>query len=426
MISLSKINSLPSKPGVYIFKDKKSKIIYIGKALSLKHRVKSYFAKKLTDPKTAVMVPQIASIENLMVDSEFEALLLEAKLIKEHLPKYNLELKDDKSYLYIAISKEPFPRIFVVRRPELENKLLDWYGPFPSSGQTREILRYLRRIFPFRSCNRLPRKPCLYFDLKLCPGVCDFPDFPYQKNVSGLRKMFNGQTNQIVKSLEKEMKLAAKNLDFEEAQKVKYKLTALSYLKQGWKTVPKEKAATKKAEKEIKKILVKYGGVNIYALNKIEGFDVSNLGRQIIVGAMVTFVNGSPEKGLYRIFKIKLTSGLTDDPQSIGQIIDRRLNHPEWLYPQLILVDGGKPQVSAASASIGKHNLIGKIAILGLAKKEEIIVIPKTINNKIKSFKTLKLSPASPALRLLQSVRDESHRFAQKYYKNLHWKKTKK
>lgn len=172
-----------------------------------------------------------------------------------------------------------------------------------------------------------------------------------------------------------------------------------------------------------------YQGIAASSLNKIEGYDVSNLGKDIIVGAMVTFIDGQPEKGLYRKFKInfsgsqksyqKMSFGLQNDPGSIEQIVSRRFNHPEWLYPQLILLDGGKPQISAAFQALQKMNLAGQICLLGLAKKEETIIVPVIKNKKINSWRSLKYSPNSPILKLLQQIRNEAHRFAQGYYHQL-------
>lgn len=457
-----KIKTLPKKPGVYLFKDQKGRIIYIGKALSLKDRIKSYFRQLLADEKTRLLVSQIAGFDYQIVPSEFEALLLEAKLIKEYKPKYNSQLKDDKRHLYIGITKSP-PRIFPFRRPELEKDLLDWFGPFPSARSVRQVLRILRRIFPYCSCRPPPKRQCLYFHINLCPGFENLSTKEYQADIQKIRRTLNGKTTFIIRNLEKKMNQAAKKLFFEKAQKYKQQVAYLKHVTQGWRPISEFEDTAPMALLKLRRLLVKYQGLSPTTLNKIEGYDVSNLGKDIIVGAMVAFVNGQPEKGLYRKFKIRLGSRpkhprngkleqnnktnpnyrtevklpwsrwenrqdkmttASSDPASIEQIIFRRLNHPEWLYPQLILVDGGKPQVSAALEAIKEKDLAGQICILGLAKRKETIVVPKIKNQQIIGWKLLNYSPQNPALKLLQQIRDEAHRFAQKYYQHLHLKKS--
>ena len=453
-----KIKNLPQKPGVYLFRDAKDQIIYIGKALSLKHRVSSYFQNKNHDQKIKELVKNIAEIQTILVNSEFEALLLEAKLIKQHQPRYNTVAKDGKSYLYIVIGKEFPNRIYSSRKPESEEKLLDCYGPFPSSADVREILRFIRRIFPFRSCVKLPKSTCLYYHLKLCPGACLFAsttsgaqeskdsvaakdrktgslysgwDKIYRTNIARIRQILSGKTNNLIKSLEKEMKAFAKENKFEEAQKTKSKIEVLKRITSGWKSAPKEYQENTKALLEIRNILIRYSGINLIAIGKIEGYDVSNLSSSVIVGSMVAFVNGEPDTSQYRKFNLKgyfdfakeKIYNSQDDPEGIRQILKRRLNHPEWILPQLILVDGGKTQVSAAFSALKEKGLENQIGLLGLTKEEEIIVVPQIKEGIIISWKNLKLSRSSSALKLLQTVRDESHRFAQKYYKLLYQKK---
>ena len=444
-----KIKKLPKKPGVYIFKNQKGKIIYIGKALSLKNRVSSYFQNKHNDAKTLELIENITDLQIIEVSSEFEALLLEAKLIKQHKPKYNIQAKDGKSYLYIIISKEYPNRIYASRQPEKEESILSWYGPFPSSREVQEILKTIRRIFPFRSCVNLPKKTCLYYHLKLCPGACVNQDNrisriseqsleqenknqdnreqsqeEYKKTIVQIKQMLSGKVGSLIKSLNIEMKSFAKTTDFEKASEIKYKIDSLQRLTQVWKNIPKDREYLAKGIEEIKNILIKSGGINLIALNKIEGYDVSNLGNQVIVGSMVAFVNAEPEKSQYRKFNLKYNLSFQDDPEGIKQIVRRRLNHPEWVLPQLILIDGGKTQIIAAFQALKEKKLTKQIPVLGLAKKEEKIIIPKIIDGEIKAWKTIKYQSSSLVHQLLQQIRDEAHRFAQRYYKKLYRKIT--
>jgi len=434
----NKIKRLSPKPGIYLFKNQKGQIIYIGKAMSLKNRVHSYLDPKKLEPKSKSMVDKAADFDYQIVSSEFEATLLEANLIKKYQPKYNVQLKDDKHYLYIAISQAPF-RVFPARRLDLENKLLDWFGPFPSSVSVRQVLQILRRIFPYCSCRKPPKRQCLYFHLNLCPGYQNLESQEYRKNITRIRRVLKGQAHLLIKKLEKQMNQAARELKFEKAQIFKNQIGSLKYIHQGWRPLGGYQSTSHEALAHLKKILSRYQGVAAASLNKIEGYDISNLGKEIIVGAMAAFVDAQPEKGLYRKFKIKRLLqtptkphlenrneiGGQNDSGSIKQIISRRLNHPEWLYPQLILVDGGKPQIRAAFEALFKKNLAGKICLLGLAKKEERVIIPKIENKKIVGWQNLKYSARSPVLQLLQQIRNEAHRFAQKYYQSLHLKKIK-
>jgi excinuclease ABC subunit C len=420
------VKKLPHRPGVYFFKDKSKKVIYVGKALDLKKRVASYFYPSVKNQKTKKLVSQINQVDFLTASSEFEALLLEAKLIKEYLPKFNVSLKDNKRYLYIAISKEKYPAVFLTRRPEMEEKLLDWFGPFPSAYAARQVLKTVRKIFPFRSPCKMPPRGCLYLHINLCPAMCQVPTANYKKTISRIRNLLNGQTKLLLKQMEKTMSVKARQQQYEEALYLKQEILALKHV-----TFRQAQGFTHQQERVkglfmLRKLLVKYQGFDPIVLNKIEGFDISNLGKNLIVGSMVAFVNGSKENGLYRRFKINFIDrkSLIDqnDTESIRQVICRRLNHPEWLYPQLIVVDGGRGQVSAAFSALKEKDLTGQINLIGIAKEEEKLVIPQINQGKIDGFKTLKLAANSPALKLIQQIRDESHRFAQNYYKLLHRK----
>ncbi|MCJ7827968.1 UvrB/UvrC motif-containing protein, partial [Patescibacteria group bacterium] len=350
-----------------------------------------------------------------------------------HLPKFNVQLRDDKHPLYIGVTKEKFPRIFGLRRPELAEGLKAWYGPFLSGADVRRVLRLVRRIFPYRSCVKLPEKACLYSHLKLCPGPCFQPVAEYQKTVRRLRLIFSGKTGLLVGQLTREMKKLADEQKFEKAQKVKSQLLALQGLSQGWRQIPVEKMDLARGVEKVRQLLIRWQGVDLSLINKIEGYDISNLGSQIIVGSLVVFISGEPVRGEYRKFKINLEvaslerrKNLSDqnDAGAIGQVLRRRLNHPEWVYPQLILVDGGKPQVSAAYQALKEKGLVGQIGLVGLAKKEELLVIPRFKKQELVGWKQVRLVSRSEGLRLLQQVRDEAHRFARKYYKRLHQKKT--
>jgi len=430
---------LPKTPGVYLFKDNKRDIIYVGKAINLRNRVKNHFTDKKTDLRHQTLISLVKKVDYQVVSSELEALLLEARLIKQYRPKYNALLKDDKRYLYVGISKEKYPRIYLLRKPEIEENLADWFGPYPTAQAIKEILRLLRRIFPFRTCKTLSKKavaptealriggrrgaPCLYYHLKLCPAPCVNEVKNYSQIIKKIRLFLNGDIKPLVSLLTEQMNEASKSLKFEEAQVAKKQITMLqNLLSKRPKSADEEKAD--KQLGQLKDLLTRYQGFDPFIIHRIEAFDISNLGKEITVGSMVAFINAEPDTSLYRQFRI--IGIIQNDTEAIKQIISRRLSHQEWVFPQVILVDGGKGQVSAAFEALKEKNLVGKIGLLGLAKQFETIVIPRIEKDKIISWKALPSSPSLPPsspLRLLQHIRDESHRFAQRYYKKVHKKK---
>ncbi|HWS48676.1 MAG TPA: GIY-YIG nuclease family protein [Candidatus Methanoperedens sp.] len=413
MIDLKKI---PTSPGCYIYKNSKGEIIYVGKAINLKKRVSQYFRRDdALGPKTKILVSQIDSIEIKTVNSEIEALILESSLIKKYLPKYNSLLKDDRSYLYICISKESTPRIFTAHFSNLPPKA-NIYGPFPDASAAKSLLKTIRRLFPFRSIEKHPKSDCLYCHMGLCPGPN--PDKKkYQKDIQKIKKILNGQFKSLVKSLNIEMKLASKSEEFENALTLKKQIDSLNYIVSGWYNLkilfedinlPEDNQSS--AIAELKTTLNPY--LRIQKINRIEVYDISQLGNKYFVGAMVVWQDGHIDNSQYRKFKIK--SKITPDDQfMIKEIIYRRLQHSEWTLPDLIVVDGGKPQVSAANSVIASEAK-QSISIIGLAKRIETIVIKND-----DSWIEINLPEKSHGLLLLKRLRDEAHRFANKYRQEL-------
>ncbi|MFZ5366371.1 MAG: GIY-YIG nuclease family protein [Patescibacteria group bacterium] len=401
---------MPEKSGVYIFKNARREILYIGKATNLRRRVKSYFVSQ------SFFGPKISKIDHILAESEFEALLLEAALIKKHQPKYNTRLKDDKSPLYIKITQEPFPRVYPARKTE------GGYGPYPQAKTVRTVLKLLRRIFPYRSCRKLPKKPCLYFDLKLCPGTCvnqsEEDRKTYKKTISQLKNLLERKSNKVVNNLKKDMEMAAKLEDFLKAKELRDKIQKIEWL------IQKRHLADEYLENpfllqnirqeevsELRRLL------EMEHLSRIEGFDISNISGTKGTGGMVVFVDGEADKSQYRRFRIK-TKGTPDDVAMIKEMILRRFKHPEWEFPDLILIDGGKGQISGAIDVLNQLGL--KIPVVGLAKKLEILIAPN-IKYQISNIKysEIRLPEDSPALNLLKRIRDESHRFARAYHLKL-------
>ena len=422
------IKTIPPKPGVYIYKNSQKKIIYVGKAINLKKRVSQYFQNdRALGYKTTRLVSEIDDISFYTVNSEIEALVLESSLIKQYRPKYNSQLKDDKSYVYISITKDKLPIVRPAYKSTLNQQDI-FYGPFPDSSSVKSLLKTIRHIFPYFSKKHGSQK-CLYCHIGICPGPN--PDLKeYRLTISKIKKLLAGNFKKILKELSVEMKIASKSENYELAKIRRDQITSLNYVISGWKNLnhlyqdielPMDKY--QKATEELKLILSPYFA-NLTNINHIEAYDISNLGLKYFVGSMVVYRDGKIDSSQYRQFKIN-TKITPDDQFMIKEVIYRRLKHQDWNYPDLLIVDGGKPQVSAAiqaiesqsssfSDSFKKESDSKILPIIGLAKKFETIVI-KTND----SWQEINLPKNSPSLQLLQQLRNEAHRFANRYRKLL-------
>ena len=426
---------VPHKPGVYIYKNSKSRVIYVGKAIDLYHRVASYFRtynpglkvqnqSGIGSVKTEVLVREIAGIETIIVESELEALILEANLIKKYLPEFNVRLVDDKDYLYIKITNEDFPRALTARKHDLKDSL-KYFGPFPSSRTVKETLKSLRKVFPW--CSQPPRRPlaklkaCFHFHLEQCPGVCigRISKEDYRKNIFRLAKLLDGQKENLIDELSKDMEKASKNQDFEEAGRLKKMIDGISYLTQPNRTknyLENPNFLEDQREVALKALQDALGLPKIPS--RIEGYDISNIQGKEATGSLVVLTNGEIDKSQYRKFKIHPPAGGLARPNDVGmhrEMMKRRLRHKEWPMPDLIIIDGGRGQVNGVSLEIRNSKL--EIRIYGLAKRLEWLYPPGT-------GEIVKLSRKSPALQLLQRLRDESHRFAITYHRKLRNKAT--
>ena len=411
-----KLEKIPDTPGVYIMKDEKGQVIYVGKASSLSKRVKSYFTAS-SNLKNLVLTPQIKDIEVIPVYSESEALLLENRLIKEYQPKYNVNLKDGKSYPLVKITNEKFPSIQIVRKEKKDDGI--YFGPFTNVKLLKKLVRFLRRYFPIRNCKKKMDKisnVCTQYHIGLCSGPCagKIGEEEYSKLVEGIISFFEGKYAQFEKKLKKWMEEAIERWDFETAQKLKERLFLLQKMK--------EKFPVREEEE-----LVSYGKENVLANlaeilnlpkipNLIEGYDISNIGGDMAAGSKVAFKGGIPYKEGYRKFRIKTVDGI-DDYGMLREVIRRRFDSEEERkeIPDLILVDGGKGQLNAVYQVLKELKL--DIPVISLAKRREEIYT-------LWSDKPIILPQDSPVLHLLQRVRNEAHRFAIKYHKLLRRKKT--
>ncbi len=410
-------DNIPTQPGIYIYKNNLGEIIYVGKAINLKKRVNQYFQRDdALGPKTRRLLSQINDISWQIVSSEIEALILESSLIKKYRPKYNSQLKDDKSYIYICITKDKIPLVFSTHATKIPSNSFV-YGPFPSGSAVKSLLKTIRRIFPFRTSSRHPQTSCLLCHLNLCPGPNPDP-VNYKRDISRIKKILSGKFSLLKRTLHQEMSLESKKQNFEAALKSRDQLTALDYIVSGWHNLNNLFEQTNLPDDRttlglngLQTLLSRYFP-KLKNINRIEAYDISNLGSKYFVGSMVVFFENHIDINQYRKFKI-YSKNTPDDQFMIKEIIWRRLKHFDWTYPDIILVDGGKPQVSAANSVLSLQSQ-KNIALIGLAKKQETVVI-KTLE----SFIEVNLPPNSETLKLLQKLRDEAHRFANNYRRQL-------
>lgn len=548
---LEQIKLVPTQPGCYLYYDKEGTIIYVGKAKNLKRRVYSYFHKQHESPKTNILVSQIEKLEYIITDSEVEALILESHLIKQHKPKYNILLKDDKKYPYFLITDEDFPRIQVVRKKNLNPDKGRFYGPYTDVGAMYATLDFLKRLFPLKQCKtpKFTNRPCLYYHIGKCLAPCQGKVTPeeYQKLIQQVELFLSGKQSELLKQIQTQMQKYAESEQFEKAakmrdsyldlqktlerQKVVYENTKLNediiaviyedgilaivimMVREGRLIDKKDftyfvdnvdkteyfetffrdyytnlklefpdriisKDLEEVGEKELyqdwlkilsgKKVTISYGKgkfKELYELalknatnllenaklkkmaqirddfnevgsylaeklqltnfpNRIECYDISHIQGTNTVASMVVFQNGLPKKTAYRKFKIKSTEGKPDDFLSMKEVLSRRLSRlgePKWEKPDLIIIDGGKGQLSSVMQIVEEMGIKvgeGGIDFVSLAKREEEVFLPNQTDSIL-------LPRDSNALYLIQRIRDEAHRFAITFHRDLRSKKLK-
>lgn len=439
---------LPITSGIYQFLDETGKVLYVGKAKNLKNRIKSYFAKEIgRGPAIDTMVDLAIDIKTIETDSEIEAILLEAEVIKKLKPKYNVRLRDDKSFLVIKIAKEEFPCVELVRfkNVDFQDKSARYFGPYPAGLLLKKSLFYLRKIFPFRDCSktkyntyRKKGRPCIYGDIRVCTAPCVgwVNEKEYKKNIKYLTDFLKGKKDVVIKNLKKEMADLSKSKRFEEASLIRDKLYALDHLK--------EVAIGLRDDY--------FNGDNTL-FPRIECYDISNIGGEYVVGSMVVFTNGKPDKDEYRKFRIKnyelrikqepqskelstgsqilfdcaqgmseieCKSGTTElgasDLSRLKEMLERRFKN-NWPKPNLMVIDGGEMQLRVAIEVLREFNL--NIPVVSISKgakrnKNEFHFADESIAKYIKNN--------LPLQNVLIQARDEAHRFAISYYRSLHKK----
>lgn len=410
-----KLKKLPKLPGVYFHKDKTGEIIYIGKAANLRNRVGQYYQKsRIHDPKTDRLIGEIADTDWTELEGEVDALFLEAELVRRYLPRYNILLRDDKSLQFVRIDyNSDYPTLRLVRRPLDDGA--EYFGPYINGYGVKKALRYLRRAFPYavsRPANQ--KRATLYYHLGLDPGLEDGRTSleQYRANLRKIMQYLRGRRVALIKQIERDMKKAARSKDFEQAAKLRNQLFSLQTLSR----------QVLFGDREIQDVNRDQALVELAEVlqlkappRRIEGFDISHIAGTDTTASMVVFKDGVPEKAAYRKFKMR-TPG-NDDFAHIYEAVSRRYsetNVKKWGVADLVLIDGGKGQLSAAMAA---RDTLGyeSIPMIGLAKRFEDLIVKKPDG----SFKALRLTEASHAVKLLQRIRDESHRFAVSYHATL-------
>ncbi|QDU08351.1 excinuclease ABC subunit UvrC [Gimesia aquarii] len=416
-----KVRSFPTTAGVYLMKDAQGRVIYIGKAVNLKSRASSYFTQAAAvDRRTAELVTEIADIDFLDTDTEVDALLLEARLIKDIRPRFNSELKDDKTFPYLEITtREDFPRVEFTRKPQTKGTKL--YGPFTNAKQLRGTITVLQKIFRFRNCSldidegdekwRWFR-PCLLHSINQCTAPCNLRinKEDYRKDINKLKLFLDGKKDRLLNEMKKEMQAASEKKLYEKAARLRDEIQLLDSLNLRGNLEDHAQPEVfyidpKKGMQGLKKVF------QLPELpRRIEGVDIAHLQGGETVASLVQFIDGLPFKHGYKRFKIRTVKGI-DDFASIREVVSRRISrlHQEGeSFPDILLIDGGKGQLSAAMSAMHELGVEPPFTI-SLAKREEEVFVPGETEPR-------RLSRHSYGLRLLQYVRDESHRFAQHYH----------
>lgn len=410
---------LPDKPGVYFFKAGE-KILYIGKATSLRDRVRSYFSKDLfrtRSMKIADMVVLADVLDYTETDSVLEALILEAELIKKYLPNYNTRDKDNKSFNFVVITNEPYPKVMILRGRDLEHmkisgevKVKYQFGPFIQAGMLQEALKIVRKIFPFSDykCETLSGKPCFNHQIGLCPGVCvgAISKKDYADTIRNIKMFFEGKKRELISKLKTEMNDSAKELNFEDASKIKRQIFSLEHIKDSSLIREDFRKESIEFDPQSSKPGVSPARENTY---RIEGYDIAHIQGKSMTGVMVVVENGISKKADYRMFRIRRTG--VNDVASLKEVLMRRLRHDEWPWPDMIVVDGGIAQMNVAKEVLNsKAN--------GAGKDIDLVAVTKDTRHRPKFI----LGPKSKIEKREKEIllaNSEAHRFTLKYHRKL-------
>lgn len=396
-----------------MFKDAEGGILYIGKAVNLKNRVASYFSGRNENRPVFYVLDKIEKIEVRKTESILEALILESNLIKKCQPKYNIDLKDDKSFSYVVITKEEFPRIIILRKTELrknENITKYTFGPYTSKKQLEIAIKIIRKIFPYHSNKQLTEKGCLDYQIGLCSGpyAGAISRKDYLKNIRNIRMILEGKKKNLVKKLEKEMVEFAKKHKFERAAEIRNKIFALQHI-QDIALISRDMGDEMENERDISQI------PNPKSQTRIEAYDISNISGQYAVGSMVVFINDEPEKSEYRKFKIRTVQG-TNDVGMMQEVLMRRFNN-DWPKPDLILLDGGQGHLNMCEKLMRELKLDIPVVAVAKGPTRKISNFQFSISKQFPIPNELKIFVNNRIL--LGRIIEEAHRFAISYHRKV-------
>lgn len=424
------ILKVPNDPGIYLFKDTNKNILYVGKAVKLRTRLRYYVDKYILqkNPKTLKMIQEAVYIDYFLTNTEVEALVLESKLIKKYQPSYNVSLKDDKSYKLIEIIKSADDS-YKIGTARKKSTKASYFGPFPSSRAINVVLRDVRKLIPYRNCSdnkffryKKLKKPCLYGHLGLCPAPCQGSAeiLENNENVAKIKKFLRGEYKTILKDMRNMMGYYSKNMEYENAAEIRDKLAYYDYLSQRYKSTEELLEDIGNLDNNNKALEELIRIINFYFKKKdtndsldkfrIEFYDISNLGDKIIVGSMITLIGGQFDKNFYRKFKIRKQTA-QDDFRAMQEVLNRRFLHlRDWGIPDLLVIDGGKGQLSKIVELTEQKN----ISAISLAKKNETVYLRKE-----GKYVRVDLPLSNLALKLLIKGRNEVHRFGLEYNRKL-------
>lgn len=407
-----KILCAPDSPGVYLMRDSRGKVLYVGKANSLKKRLSSYLPGLIgeagtrlcaviegLDSKTVALMSRVVDVEFRLSPNEAMALLLEASLIHQFKPRYNISLRDDKSFPFVKISGEEFPSLSITRKKD--DPVARYLGPYTNAKLLKNALKIIRRSFAYRSCRRLSSQSCIYGRINLCPAPCvgKISRKEYSRDIDNIILILEGKAELLIYRLSEIMQNKSRVSDFEAAARVRDQISTLAELAAGLSGVNRKS--------ELEDLKNKLGLKKLP--ERIEGFDISNISGKQAVGSMVSFYCGSPDKNNYRRFRIKSFQGI-DDYKMLAEVVRRRYSRlikEKGVFPDLLLIDGGKGHLLAAAGQLKELRL--NLPLVSIAKKEERIYSSQ-------KSRPLSFSKDTPALNLIRRVRDEAHRFAVGYH----------
>jgi len=423
-LAKTKLDKLPKTSGVYCFKEKpfgklRVNTIYIGKAINIQNRVKNHFNQP--SYRDNLFMDKVDKIGYFETNSEIEALVLEANLIKNNQPRFNVVWRDDKNYFYVAINRENIPYIFITHQPfdktqGKQNKKTEYIGPFVEGTSLKKTLRFLRKVFPYYTAKKHPKTKCTYCHLGLCPGPLLFENpstssglREYKKNISKLILILKGKRNTVLNSLKKEMNQLSKENKFEQAGKIRDRISNLQQVMSHTNVINPTKID--RTLENVPTTLNKVLELN-KTIHRIECYDISNIQGKSATGSMVVFIDGKADKNQYRKFKIRIEN-TPNDIAMLKETLERRFAHPEWKYPEVILIDGGIAQLNIAINVKNQKLETKNIKVISIAKRNKDLYIEG--KNKFISLKSL----PQEIYNLVLQLDDEAHRFAIAYHKKL-------